>query len=60
MKRKLKAKVIDRYPPQGKDRSYYAFPPNISEFCFPSGVTLKTDYGPPEYFNFLLTDQDGY
>jgi hypothetical protein len=54
MKRKLKAKVIDRYPVQ--DRHYYPFPTNISEFCFPSGVVLKTEYGPPEFFNFILTD----
>lgn len=20
---------------------------------------MKSDYGPPEYFNFILTDQDG-
>jgi hypothetical protein len=59
MKRKLKAKVIDRYPPEGQDRHYYPFPINFSEFCFPSGIVLKTDYGPPEYFNFILTDQDG-
>lgn len=40
MKRRLRAKVIDRYPQE--DRNYYPFPPKISEFCFPSGIMLKT------------------
>jgi len=56
MKRKLKAKIIDRYPKEGLDRHYYPFPASISDFCFPSGITLKTEYGQPEYFNFNLTD----
>ena len=58
MKKKLKAKVIDRYPHQ--DRHYYPFPANISDFCFPSGITLKTEFGQPEFFSFMLTDQDGH
>ena len=60
MKRKLKAKIIDRYPRAGEDRHYYPFPPNINEFCFPSGIMLKQEYGQPEFFNFILTDQDGH
>ena len=57
MKRKLKARVLDRYPPQ--DRHYYPLPMNISDFCFPSGISLQTTYGQPESFNLMLTDQDG-
>lgn len=60
MKKKLVAKIIDRYPPEGEDRSYYPFPVSINEFCFPSGVAIKTETGTPEFFNFLLTDQDGF
>jgi hypothetical protein len=56
MKRRIKAKVLDRYPPEGKDRHYYPFPLSISDFCFPSGIMLKTEEGTPEYFNFSLTD----
>jgi hypothetical protein len=26
MKRKLKARVLDRFPPEGQDRHYYPFP----------------------------------
>ena len=59
LKRKLKAKVIDRYPPEGQDRHYYPFPTSISDFCFPSGITLQTEQGSPEFFHFQLTDQDG-
>ena len=60
MKRKLKAKIISRYPKLGEDRHYYPFPTNISDFCFPSGIMLKQEYGQPEFFNFILTDQDGH
>ena len=42
MRRRIKAKVIDRYPQQ--DRPYYPFPLTISDFCFPSGIFLKSDY----------------
>ena len=59
MKIKLRAKVLDRYPPENADRHYYPFPASISDFCFPSGITLKTEQGSPEYFSFYLTDQDG-
>jgi len=52
MKRKFKAKIIDRYPPEGEDRHYYPFPISISDFCFPSGILLTTEQGSPEYFNF--------
>ena len=45
MKKKIKAKIIDRYPPEGQDRHYYPFPASISDFCFPSGISLKTTYG---------------
>jgi hypothetical protein len=39
MKRKLKAKILDRYPPEAQDRHYYPLPSReVSEFCFPSGV----------------------
>lgn len=55
-KRKLRPKVIDRYPPEGEDRPYYPFPVKIEEFCFPSGVTLKQEEGSPEFFSFSLTD----
>jgi len=50
LKRKLKAKVMDRYP--SVDRHYYPFPQTISDFCFPSGITLTTKDGSPEFFNF--------
>ena len=60
MKRKLKAKILDRYPAEGQDRHYYPLPSReVSEFCFPSGVQLKTEVGQPEYFNFSLTQQEG-
>jgi len=59
MKRKMKPRIIDRYPPEGKDRHYYPFPSVISDFCFPSGIILKSEYGQPEFFNFILTDGDG-
>lgn len=59
MKRKLRAKILDRYPPEGNDRKYYPFPNAIADFVFPSGITLKTEQGSPEFFNFSLTDQDG-
>jgi hypothetical protein len=58
-KRKLKARVLDRYPFYGQDRHYYPFPHSISDFCFPAGIMLKTVAGQPEFFNFSLTDQDG-
>jgi len=54
MKRQLKARVMDRYPK--KDRPYYPFPQAISDFCFPSGLMLKTEEGSPEFFHFSLTD----
>ena len=57
MKRQLKARVMDRYPK--KDRPYYPFPQAISDFCFPSGLMLKTEEGSPEFFHFSLTDQEG-
>jgi hypothetical protein len=38
-KRRIKAKVIDRYP--ALDRHYYPFPHSISDFCFPAGIILK-------------------
>jgi hypothetical protein len=59
MKRQLKAKVLDRYPPQGQDRPHYPFPLSISDFCFPSGIMLKTEEGSPEFFHFSLTDHEG-
>ena len=59
MKKKIKPKVLDRYPQVGQDRHYYAFPQSISEFCFPSGIVLKQESGQPEFFNFSLTDGDG-
>jgi hypothetical protein len=40
-KQKLKAKVLDRFPGEGKDRHYYPFPASIGDFCFPSGISLK-------------------
>ena len=55
----MKPKVIDRYPADGNDRHYYPFPTTISDFCFPSGIVLKTEQGLPEFFNFSLTDGDG-
>ena len=58
-KQKIKAKVLDRYPPEGKDRHYYPFPTSISDFCFPSGISLKYQSGSPEFFNFNLTDMNG-
>ena len=57
MKRKLKARVLDRYPET--DRHYYPLPMDISTFCFPSGINLQTTYGQPESFNLMLTNQDG-
>lgn len=59
LKKKLKAKVIDRFPPEGHDRHYYDFPATIADFCFPSGIQFKLEYGPPEFFNFNLTDSNG-
>jgi len=43
MKKKIKPRVLDRYPKD--DRHYYQFPASISDFCFPSGITLKQDFG---------------
>ena len=57
MKKKMKPKIIDRYPKE--DRHYYACPANISDFCFPSAVQLKNESAPPEFFNFSLTDENG-
>ena len=57
MKRQLKARVLDRYPRE--DRFYYPFPQSICDFCFPSGIMLKTEEGSPEFFYFSLTDQEG-
>jgi len=56
MRKRMKPRVLDRYPPEGQDCHYYPFPTNISDFCFPSGSVLKQDYGQPEFFNFILTD----
>ena len=41
MKKKMKPKIIDRYPKE--DRHYYPCPANISDFCFPSAISLKTE-----------------
>lgn len=38
LEKKLKARVLDRYPPKGQDRSYYPFPLSIPDFCFPAGL----------------------
>jgi hypothetical protein len=57
MKKRMKPKIIDKYPKE--DRHYYACPTSISDFCFPSAIVLKTEQGLPEFFNFSLTDGDG-
>mmetsp|Transcript_38156 Transcript_38156/g.58195 ORF Transcript_38156/g.58195 Transcript_38156/m.58195 type:complete len:134 (-) Transcript_38156:3270-3671(-) len=59
LKKKMQAKVLDRYPPQGEDRPYYPFPRNIYDFVFPSGIMLKFQEGFPEFFSFSLTCGEG-
>ena len=41
MKKRMKPKIIDRYPQE--DRHYYQCPASISDFCFPSAIVLKTE-----------------
>ena len=55
-RRKIKPRLLDHYP---KNRHYYPLPPNIADFCFPQGVTLSTEAGQPEFFNFSIMCADG-
>lgn len=59
MKKKFEAKVLDRYPFEGRDRHYYQFPDSLSQFCFPSGIQFTTERSTPSYFSFILTDAEG-
>ena len=59
LKKKFEAKVLDRYPFEGRDRQYYQFPQSLSSFCFPSGIQFTSERTTPTYFSFILTDEQG-
>ena len=56
LKKNFEAKVLDRYPFEGRDRPYYQFNESLSQFCFPSGIQFTTERSTPTYFSFILTD----
>ena len=57
LRRKLKPRILDRYPQQ--DRHYYPLPNEIADFAFPQGIGLKSEAGQPEFFNFSLMSVEG-
>ena len=52
----LETSVVDSYPVSREDAP---IPSQISKFVFPDGCTPVTFQLPPQYFNFILTNESG-